>query len=486
MDNKKQNSILTICIRNTLIAVIFIFIGYGENSFLFSPFIPYPEEDVVFHTYILSQNGNIVHTWDHDCSAASMPYFNNNDILVRPCEVEYPVIDLPGTGGRIQKLNWLGEILWDFTFSTDSTQQHHDIEILPNGNILLLAWEIKSQTEAINAGKINHTGLLFVDMIVEFEPYGINGGNIVWEWHFWDHLIQDTIPELENYGIISDHPELLDINYAGFAAEGPDPPGSNNPDFTHCNAIHFNTELNQIILTSRRANEIFIIDHSTTTEESKGHTGGNSGKGGDLLYRWGNPANYGRGSEAEKVLFAPHGANWINPEYNGGGNVLIFNNGVNQPGNDFSSIIEIELPINPDGTYYIDSTESYFPNDPIWIFEDGSLFSQYQSGAFRLENGNTLVTVSEDNYIFEVNPEGEIVWDYVNTLGGFVARTINYDMELIFEDINNDGSIDIFDILILVNFILGTSELNINSNNIDFNNDEIVDIFDIIILINAI
>ena len=70
----------------------------------------------IFHTFLISQDGNIQHAWDHDCSTASTAYLIENDILIRPCEVEFPVIDLPGTGGRIQKINWMGELLWDYTY----------------------------------------------------------------------------------------------------------------------------------------------------------------------------------------------------------------------------------------------------------------------------------------------------------------------------------------------------------------------------------
>ena len=34
------------------------------------------------------------------------------------------------------------------------------------------------------------------------------------------------------------------------------------------------------------------------------HTGGRFGKGGDLLYRWGNPQAYGAGTAADQRLFA--------------------------------------------------------------------------------------------------------------------------------------------------------------------------------------
>ena len=126
-----------------------------------------------------------------------------------------------------------------------------------------------------------------------------------------------------------------------------------------CNAIHYIEELDQIVITSRRANEIFIIDHSTTIDEAAGHTGGIYGQGGDFLYRWGNSANYGRGNSEDQVLFAPHSANWIQSGYFGERNILIYNNGVNQPGDDFSSVIEIELPINPEGSYDIEPFEAF-------------------------------------------------------------------------------------------------------------------------------
>jgi len=43
-----------------------------------------------------------------------------------------------------------------------------------------------------------------------------------------------------------------------------------------------------------------VIDHSTTTAQAAGHSGGTYGKGGDLLYRWGNPNAYQHGTAADE------------------------------------------------------------------------------------------------------------------------------------------------------------------------------------------
>ena len=100
-----------------IIIVLIVNIIISQNTILFSPFISYPEYDEIFTTYLISEHNNILHLWNHDCSISSTPYLTNDNILVRPCEVEFPSIDLPGRGGRIQKINWLGEILWDFIYS---------------------------------------------------------------------------------------------------------------------------------------------------------------------------------------------------------------------------------------------------------------------------------------------------------------------------------------------------------------------------------
>src|SRR5262249_5327666 len=162
----------------------------------------------------------------------------------------------------------------------------------PNGNILAIVWELKTADEARTAGRrqelIPRNGI-WPDALIEFEPQGPTDARIVWEWRIWDHLIQNAAPSLANYGDPSLHPERIDVN--GDTIQGR-VPGLTPSDVFHTNAVFYNADLDQILMSVPTFNEIWVIDHSTTVEEAAGHTGGRSGKGGDLLYRWGNPQSY--------------------------------------------------------------------------------------------------------------------------------------------------------------------------------------------------
>ena len=276
-----------------------------------------------------------------------------------------------------------------------------------------------------------------------------------------DNQIQNIYnkQELPNYGVISEHPELQDINYGSAGSTGG--PSGANGDWKHFNAIAYNEELDQIALSSRFHDEIYIIDHSTTTEEAAGHTGGNSGMGGDYLYRWGNPQAYGRGNNSDRQLDDQHSVNWIPEGYPGEGNLILFNN--NYGSN--SAVFEIVTPLNDDGTYSISDDEPFGPEEPVWI-HTGPFHTQMQGGAFRLPNGNTLITDCNDATIFEVTYDHEIVWANSFSSGAgpsFIARAQKYAMDYLGDDfpdyvigdVNFDGFINIQDLMMVMDMVGG-------------------------------
>ena len=391
-------------------------------------------------TYLINSAGEVVHTWQSEYGPSGWVYLKENGNLVRGGrDPEAPVFGGGGQGGRMQEFTWDGELIWDYRYATDQYQSHHDVAIMPNGNILAIAWELRTVDEAIKAGRnpefIPKAGL-WPDKVVELKPVGKNGAEVVWEWRMWDHMIQNFDETKDNYGNPAEHPELLDINAAAHLPR-PITQGrldtlkmNNNAvtnstldnrgaDLYHMNAIDYNAELDQIVLSTPGLDEILIIDHSTTTKEAAGHTGGRWGKGGDYLWRWGNQQNYGRGDSTHHRLGGQHDARWIPAHMPGGGNVMVYNNQVPNS-KPHSSVIEIVTPLTETG-YALSESGAYGPDKPIWQFvarDTMPAFSPFISGAHRMSNGNTFVTVGAKGRYIEVTPDGKIVWDYWTPYAG--------------------------------------------------------------------
>jgi hypothetical protein len=360
-------------------------------------------------TYLINTNGVVNHTWSSTYLPGEAVRWLGDGTILRTIKIGFAG-GAGGAGGGVQKVRWDGTIEWDFRYNTDGLLTHHDIMPLSNGNILMIAWETKTPAEAIAAGRnpnhISSSGFM-PDHIIEVQPTGPTNGDIVWEWHAWDHLVQDYDPSKVNYGVVADHPELIDVNYAP----------SFGTDWLHTNSIDYNAQFDQILISVHNFNEIWIIDHSTTTEEAAGHTGGNSGKGGDLLYRWGNPAAYRAGSMNNQKFYGQHDATWIKNGCPGTGDILVFNNGVNRPGGWYSTVDEIIPPVDDDGNYYLESGMSYGPEAQTWIYiadPPQNLNAGIVSGAERLPSGDTLICDGVGGHFFEVTSEGTTVWEYTN------------------------------------------------------------------------
>lgn len=80
------------------------------------------------------------------------------------------------------------------------------------------------------------------------------------------------------------------------------------------------------------------------------------------------------------------------------GNILVFDNGLHR---QYSRVLEI----NP------------VTRQIVWSYEGkprDTFFSGLQGSAQRLPNGNTLICESARGHVFEVDPKGQIVWDFWN------------------------------------------------------------------------
>ena len=226
-------------------------------------------------TYLINNCGELVHSWPSIYKPGLSCYLMENSVLLRTGRIQGQ-----GNGsGIVEMIDWQGNVIWDYSAIETYGRQHHDIELLPNGNILLIVWDERSQAEVVEAGSSTLNQFINSEQIIEVAPDLITGdASVVWEWKAWDHLVQDMDEGIDDYGLIADHPEKVDVNF----------PHHNTTDWLHFNGIDYHPDFDQIILSVHNFSEFWIIDHSTTTMEAETSSGGIYDQGGDLLYRWGN------------------------------------------------------------------------------------------------------------------------------------------------------------------------------------------------------
>jgi len=413
------------------------------------------------HTYLLDLDGQPVQRWTSEHAPSSVYLLDDGSIL-RTAHIEgSKTFDGGGICGRVERIAWDGKLLWSYELATDDQTSHHDALPMPNGHVLLIAWEFRFREDQLAAGREPAHVLdkgLWPDALLEIEPTLPSGGKVVWEWHVWDHLVQDVDESADHYGSVPDHPELFDVNYdlrdapalspeekkkqeelaeqmraVGYvggdeddksAGAKPAAPagggGGNGADWMHTNGISYDPALDLIAVSSPELCEVYVIDHSTTTDQAASHKGGKYGKGGDLLWRWGNPKNHGAGTQADKKLFYQHNVQWIAPGLPGAGHLLVFNNGQGRPDGEHSEVYELVPPLEP-GKGFARSGRAFGPDGPVWHYaapEPASFFAPFISGCQRLANGDTLVCEGPKGRVFEVTSAGAIVWEYWNAYGG--------------------------------------------------------------------
>ncbi|MCE3225849.1 MAG: hypothetical protein K0S32_400 [Bacteroidetes bacterium] len=298
-----------------------------------------------------------------------------------------------GMHGKIQKWSSANTLLWEWTHSSSSYCLHHDICPMPNGNVLVISYDVKTPAQVVAAGGTSIT--VWSEKIMELKPVGTNSAIIVWQWNVWDHLVQNTNISGANYQpSIVNNPQLLNINY------------QLQKDWIHMNGVDYNPILDQIALSSHNLNEWYIIDHSTTTAEAASHAGGNAGKGGDILYRWGNPWAYQASGSA--ILNVTHDAHFIPEGVPGTGNLVGLNNkGVTVPSNK-TTVDHITIP-RVNYNYTVNLGNAYTPAT-YGSRHTSTGYTSNMGNSEQFPNGNQMVCLATAGTIYEIDAAGNVLW----------------------------------------------------------------------------
>ncbi len=376
-------------------------------------------------TVLLDKNGNVAHTWNHgdliDTLNGYSCYLLENGDLLRTAQVPINIKEPSGAiprQGAINQIDPSGKLVWRYFLTNDTFMLHHDMKPLPNGNVLAVTFVVQTKaqmaaagvdTTIIRGGMGTGSKTIMSERIIEIKPRLPEGGDIVWQWNMFDHVI----PKEQ----ASEHPELISGGINRTLLSG---------QWVHLNGIDYSAVTDLIVFSSRLFSELFVIDHGTTAQQAKSHSGGARGKGGDILYRWGKPANYGM--TGGYTLDCLHCTNWIPEGHKGAGNILFFHN---NSAAAQSEAVEIAPSKDGGGNFQVTPGQLIGPAEPTWKFAPGDgFYSPFMSSAIRMANGNTIIqeaypsasgmmvgsTDADDttgnSMLWEVTPNNEIVWKY--------------------------------------------------------------------------
>ena len=238
-------------------------------------------------TRLIDMEGRVCHAW-HSGEGISYAYLlPSGNLLLRtgPAAEETSFLSrpeqelLPNRGrtvsGAILELDWESNVVWEYRYPL----LHHDFQRLPNGNTLVLIWELlpDEMVRNVKGGHGDYQGMLG-DVVQEVTP----AGEVVYEWKSWEHLDfeEDRICFLEGRG-----------------------------EWTHQNTLNVTPD-GDLVVSFRQTDTVGIVDRA----------------GGDFRWKWG-PGNI---------------SHQHNPVMLDSGRVLLFDNGPHKSGFTHSRVIEVE------------------------------------------------------------------------------------------------------------------------------------------------
>ena len=466
---------------------------------------------------LVDSDNNVVHTWD---------YFNGSYIPTSYNLNVYPNLDiLQDTAQGFRLYDSTGEVIWELSLSSTwwpanfpelNLVRHHDSWVMEDtdGSPLILiggSHKIPMDEAVNNYGRYTNwtptpygmyqdtsenMDLGFIQII---KPTGIGTNNhdaeLVFEWYMVDHLVQDTNSDLPNYGDIND-PTKININLPG-STYGESVMGGvfNGSDFMHHNTIHYDPIRNNVIISSRNIGEgeFYVVSVAT----------------GEIVYRCCNPQNYGRGEAEDRYTNGSHGPNVIPDGYPNAGDIIWYNN--EGPVDQYCGILGHDcisevIKVTPE--YEVFPSGDFDNIQDIQIIDYDFVQNKIGGGAFGLPNGNIFVTTGVGYPSLEIQDpwtSPEIVQEIPNEnqefrmvkyvcdseqTDGYMYRVdipecVETDYQL--GDVNQDGLLNVLDIVQIVNYILGIMEFDeLSQSAADVTQDGVINVLDVVTLVNQI
>ncbi len=379
---------------------------------------------------LFANDGEQVHQWQDEEAIRWLrcQLQPNGDVIVLGVE--------PKAGGRpggndsypdayIARLTWDGEVLW-----RNSLPAHHDVEMTPGGDVLVLTqerrsapeqtqWSMRDNSLELFSGTGEFKRALSVYDFLADKPDLVQIARVdslrksmqadqkessaseEADGDYGDQEPQDSesgadvnkqarTHEPDSSDAASPKRDLNSIAEAGKQAgtdfveelgdmlERRKPATARAVDLLHCNGVEWmpHSELsalgepygdNRVLVTVRHQDLVAIVDWETR----------------EMVWAWG-----------QDELEGPHEGTWLR-----NGNILIFDNGIRSRG--YSRVLEV----NPRN------------NEVVWEYQSDppqKFFTKARGTAQELENGNILIASSGNGEAFEVTRSGEVVWRWLN------------------------------------------------------------------------
>ena len=307
---------------------------------------------------LISNNGTVLNTWNVDADRARL-LPNCNLLVVHGTKWGAKTVKWRALRDKIREYNWEGEIVWEHQ-SPDPV--HHDVRRLPDGSTYFLKrtlvpeeWQLRIQDPAKRLRRIRGDSILRVD----------RNGQVLSTWHAHEHL------DLNNPGS-GGWTRYTSQTSASFRMA----------DWTHINTVDLIPENSMyergdkrftpgnLLIQARNWSTTMIIDKNS----------------GDVVWEY--------NGDAERRISGGHEPVMIEKGFRGAGNILLLDNG--KIAGERSRVLEL----NP------------VTKEIIWSFSADDFFTPSAGSAQRLPNGNTLISEDRKGHVFEVNHEGEKVWEY--------------------------------------------------------------------------